>query len=412
ILRRDPDSGFNDEYFELADRLWLANDEEAIAQAQAELWRFLTDPYVRDFINMPESEVRNRRKESNWDVLVRAAEQEDVVRWLKRFVLRGLWQRAIQLADEVDADIEHLEGFAQTSWKHSLSLGERASWREYAQVLLGGKDETLQASAALEGVANDLVQLSRRGIAEKKEAGFAHHPAEIRLRRIIGVTYNNLGYAHVTIGQFRQAVAAYANALPYLRESRFEVQQAVTSNNLARALSESGLPLRAARICRDALELHERLGAESYMAYAHNTLALIFNDALTPEEAWLEAAIAAAYFRRLGNARGIGLSLLQLGEALRRLSTSDKTLPDTPVELQEAAEQVLQEALGIFTDEQNPFSKEIIRRIEAKIEIGCLFRDRSRSRKYSSDPARQDRRRREALRHLTEAVELARQEGY
>ncbi|MEK7326489.1 MAG: hypothetical protein AAB217_14660, partial [Chloroflexota bacterium] len=178
ILRRDPDSGFNDEYFELADRLWLANDEEAIAQAQAELWRFLTDPYVRDFINMPESEVRNRRKESNWDVLVRAAEQEDVVRWLKRFVLRGLWQRAIQLADEVDADIEHLEGFAQTSWKHSLSLGERASWREYAQVLLGGKDETLQAIAALEGVANDLVQLSRRGIAEKKEAGFAHHPAE------------------------------------------------------------------------------------------------------------------------------------------------------------------------------------------------------------------------------------------
>jgi hypothetical protein len=411
ILLRDPDRGFNDEYFELADRLWLANDEEAIAQTQAELWRFLNDRYVRYFITTPEREARRQRGESYWDVLARVAEQENVVRWLKLFALRGEWRRAIQLAEEVETAIESLTGYAQVSWKHTLSVGERAAWREYARTFLGGKEETLQAVSALEAVVANLVQLSRQGIAERQEAGFVRHPAEFRLRRIIGVTYNNLGYAYVTIGQYRRAITAYANALPYLREARFEAQLAVTSNNLARALSETGLNNRATRVCRDAIELHERQGAEASLAYAHNTLALIHNNGLRPEDAWIAAAIAAAYFRRLGNARGLGLSLLELGEALRRLSTFESTLPDTPGQLQEAAEQVLQEALGIFSDPQSPFSREVLRRIEAEIELGCLFRDRAR-KEYAPDASRRERRQLEAMRHLTTAVDLAQEQGY
>ncbi|MBN1995307.1 MAG: hypothetical protein JW953_21645 [Anaerolineae bacterium] len=407
-LRIDPDAGFNDTYYDIAEQMSRANDLEADVQIQIELWRFLTDPYTRAFINLPPRP--SMVNDTSWDTLERAAIQDDVTRWIKRFFLTKQYHRAIEFADQVEQIIPALPEPLQKTLAHTFSRGERICWQEFSRVYLG--ENIPDAIARLETTAKQLERLlSHKGIPEQEEFSLLEHPAEIRLRRVIGLNYNFLGYGHVTQGHYRQAGQYYATALRYLRDTGFWARQAITRNNLSRVLSEMGLINRAGRICRDALELREELGFENPIAFSHNTLAVIYNNGRQPENAWPEAARAVVYFRKLEDPRGLGLALTELCEALRRLTTSKvPKVVDTPEELLDTAATAIAEAVEIFEQ----YSPEVMRRIEALIEQGCLYRDYMYYLKthHPDQSSRITQYRNRAISLLKTALELSTERGF
>lgn len=422
-LLEQPLENFNDVYCALADRYWLADDEEPILTAQAEAWRIVNGHQALRFAHMglPRHPTNSEAQEA----LRRAALQENVIRWIKIFLIRRRFDRAIELANAVEQLTESMTGEEARAWRHTFSRAERICLREYARILKGAElDDALKTATAH---VNDLVELIESNtteivFTERDEKGFLGHPAWRRMRRSIATVYNIIGYGYATKGLFSRAVDTYGKALSYLRDpdfrssevndhtnrgTDFPALEGAVRNNLARALSEQGRIERGRRICVDGLELRRREGAIAPIALSINTLALIDNDSQRPDLAWIEAATAVAYSRRTGNDRGLGLALIQLGEALRRLanpSRSGISLSDPPERIYDQAEFALREALTIF--ESSSAAGEVPRRVEAWNELGCLFRDRLRR-----DGPTQDRRRyyREAERNLRSAYDKARE---
>jgi tetratricopeptide (TPR) repeat protein len=407
ILLIDPRVGLNDIRYSPREQWQLAQRETVDTLIQVEMRRAIFDKSLRYFIDLPAREVERARGETAWDVLERVLEQKDAAAWIARLFFRGEYKRAIALADALAAKAEEWG----PAWQHTFTRSEQRIWREAARIYLGEQVEV--AVQVLETITQDLSSLlSPEGIPERGENTFRApgqppHPAALSLEIALGTAYNFAGYGYVVQGQFRRAVERYAQALRHFRAAKALVSASMTQTNLARALSELGRARRAERVCRDALAIREQLGEPSHIATTHNTLALIFNDAGRPEEAWSEAVLALIEFRQLGQARGIGLALLQLGEALRRLAVTPSP-PDPPSALQEASEHALREALDIFT--RDPYANaERLRRIEAELEFGCLYRDR-----VKFTPAgmveRRETRANNALRHLQAAVDLAEQQ--
>jgi len=393
-LLLDPSVNFNLVYTDLADELWRANDEDRDAITQAEMWRVLHDPYVLRFVDLPTRPDIERRREIPLLVLQRATQQETVTRWLKRFVLRKDYARAIEFADAAERAIQALPEVTdgdvneKESWLHTLTWGERQTWREYARIFSGR--EIHAAIESLKKVARDLVTLAQHttnqvalpGKGRWGEKGFIGHPAEIRLRRVTSLVYNFMGWGCVGLRQFREAVRYYGRALYFARETGMKAHRASVLNNLSRAQSEMGRQ-RAVRLCFDGLSLRREVGADFPIALSHSTLAVIYNDQHRPEEAWREAAKAMAYARRVEDSRVLGLALMHLGEALRWLARQEAHLRRMPREapdaIYDAAQEVLEEAHALFSDPESPASREVLRLIEANIELGCLHRDRLRA---------------------------------
>ena len=410
LLRIDPDAAFNDQYADLAEQRWQAFSEEAYVQVRLELWRFLNDEAAQKFVQGQErpSQVEGT---TPLKTLKRAAVQASIADWIKLFWLRGKYKRAIEFADHVEEIIANLPHTDQVeeiianlpiadrvkeklanllhtdqveeiiakltelrdlriTLNHTFSREERRHWREFSQIYLG-KDIQQAINVLEERTVKKLVRLlTKTGIPEKNEKNFLTHPGKVRLQRLIGISFNTIGYGYATQGYYRKASKAYADSLRYLRGTGFKTQEAVVRNNLSRALSEMGLITRALRICEDGLSLKKEVGWEPQIAVSYSTLALIYNNALQPENAWVEAAKAVAYFRKLENERGLGLGLFHLAEALRRLAVSKKPKQDSLQDLFETARIAINEAVQIFSD--NP---ESYRYIECLIEYGALYRD-------------------------------------
>lgn len=413
-LLRDFVKNSNHVAFEQADQKHIANNPGGEARIQAELWQVLKDPaYALDAFGglQPWWSLRKRGEET-LVALERVALQEDITNWIKRFVLRKQYQRALAfyhkledtLRSEFPADSEKHE---ERSWHHTLSRSQRNLWRDYAR-LLSSKEtgKTLQGMEKAVGELEKLIQFPQNEYAfeDRKERGFHGHPAEEKIKRLVALYYNYIGYGYAQQGSFRKATRYYGKALSFMRETDFPHMVPTTANNLSRVLSDRGFN-RARRICLDALQLRKEQGAEVPIAYSYNTLALIDNDHNRPDLAWVEAAIAIAYFRLANDPRGLGLSLLQLGEALRRMAKATNELyhlrGDRPELLLEIAGQTLDEAVNIFVQ-----SEERIRRAEAWIERGCLERDYIL---WSPETRRRERHYSDALNYLDQATQLAQQ---
>ncbi len=222
---------------------------------------------------------------------------------------------------------------------------------------------------------------------------------------MIALYYNYSAYGYAGQGYSSKAREAYGKALRYMREVEFPHMEPTTRNNLARVLSDRG-HARGRRLCLDALELRKCQGAEVPIAYSYNTLALIDNDHMRPDLAWIEAAIAVAYFRKAEDPRGLGLALLQLSEALRRMakrkSEAYHLRGDPPEMVLEIAERVINEAVELFTE--GAASGELIRRLEAWIEKGCLERDLIL---FSETGEQKQHHYRDVLYYLEQAANLA-----
>ncbi len=409
-LLADPVTNLNVKAFELADQKWLALDPDFELLIQAELWQILENPTFAleefgTFRSWPALESRN---ESALSALRRVSQQEDVTYWLKRFALKEEYEKTIELYNRLEAKLQQdyppeSNEHSKRSWHHSLTRLQRTLWRDYARIFLGKDVESVLHNMEANGKRLEFLSHYKQDeLVEDGEYGFIGHPAETKIKRVTGLFYNYIGYGYAQLGRNRKAREYYNRAVQIFREIDSKELLSNAINNLSRVLSESGYH-RARRVCLDGLELRRRLGADVPLAYSYNTLALIDNDHYRPDLAWVEAAIAIAYFRRAEEKRGLGLALLQLGEALRRLARSSERFHlrgDDPERILETAVQVLDEAVTIFTDRQ-----EKVRLIEAWIERGCLERDRI---SLALDSERKRRHYNEALNYLNLAAKEAR----
>lgn len=406
-FRLDPDEGSNDAYLDLAEQWRHSDNLEYDVLSQVEVWRFIHyvpgEEYWRSFINF--------RVEA-WPILEQTILANDVSGWIKRFFFRREYKRGIEFANLVEVGLATLPEPPSNILDHPFYRSERTCWKELCQIYLS--QDIRDNITTLTRLATEMAQLLADGFTQASQFGLQPHTVENRLRRTTGYIYNVLGYSYNTIGYYREASQAYTDGLRYLRDTGFWTIQAVVQNNLSRALSELGIISRAIRICRDALDLREELGYENPIAVSHSTLALIYNNGLQPENAWIEAAMAAAYFRKLEDERGLGLALYHLGEALRRLATSTKEKPDSPEQLFETALEAISEAVRLFDK-----SPEIMRRIEVRIEQGCLFRDYMYYLKQHPDlehnerlVKRMERYREQAIHNLKRALTLAQELDY
>jgi len=391
-LLLNPDRELNEAYFDLADEFWRANDEDADMAAQELMWRILNDRFAMRFIRWGEPrEAVRRRGEDTLDTLRRAALQEMAARWIKRLALRRDYTAAQQFAERLEDFIRKMPpGHDRRSWEHTFAYGERACWKAYARILPGSAKDIRAAIQELNEVLKDMKQLANHRIGEialakKGEEGFIGHPAEVRLRRVISVGLANIAYGYAQLGEFEEAIRFHSQALDYIRETGAQAHRATILNNMARAMAELGRS-DALRIALDALNLRWQIGADDPIGLSHSTLALIYNRLDRPDRAWVEAAKAMILFQRVGDPRGRGLAAIQLGEALRRLglwARTGQTFPATAEELFEAAKRALGEAMEIFVvgelspqEREEGKVREPLRRLEAELERGRLFRDR------------------------------------
>jgi hypothetical protein len=407
-LRLVPDVALNDWYLDLSEQRGRPGDLAADIQGQIELLRFIRyDQQIdhwRKFIKLDQK---------IWDALEDTAEADEATRWIKRVWLRKQWKRGVELADALEQKIKNLPDKPRAVLEHPFFRSERAAWKAFCQAYLG--ENTAMVIFQLKKTIEQTVPLLADNFIYQNQFGLQPATANNRLRQIIGNSYNTLGYLYTTRGEYRLAANAYQAGLRYLRDTGFLTLEAVTRNNLSRVLSELGLITRASRICRDALEVREKLGFENPIASSYSTLALIYNNGMQPENAWVEAAKAAAYFRKLQDTRGLGLALHHLAEALRRLALSPLEKIDyTPEQLFDTAREAISEAVQLF--EQSP---EIMRRLEVYIEQGCLYRDhmrylRDKNKEEQSprDLQRAERYFNDALKNLNKAVALAEEHNF
>jgi len=424
-LWMDPERNFNVDYVDLGYDTHKATNQDQDFLSQTEMFVGMQDP-ARKFFPWTLRPDIEARKETPLQVLERVVEQEDVTRWLKRFVIWKEYMRAIEFANDVEQVIQALPQETQTEknrWRsvnHTLSKSERLVWRYHAQIYLG--QDVSEALTGLQAVISDLhllgektvdqVALNKNGFDERGFQGTAHrppHPAYPRLRRIISYSYNTLGYGLITLGQIQKAVDCYGRALFFLRGDRgANGHRATVLNNLARALSEQGW--HSAAVCEDGLQIRRQMGAEVPLAWSLNTLALIYDDLNQVDEAWLLAAKALAYFRRADEQRGMGLAMLQLARSLRhkaRRTRGGFVEQATADRLYTVAEGLLREAQHLPV-----LSREPLRLIEILIERGCLHRDRLRGN-AADLPSRSYRIHYEdSLINFNKAIALANEKGY
>jgi tetratricopeptide (TPR) repeat protein len=409
-LLRDPERNLNHEYLTLTpepDNQKAASQEEDFG-AQTEMWLALNDPWLMKFVPLThDRQPAKTRGESPRDVLTRVTEQENVTRWLKRFVTRGKFGRAVEfgrrfeeVAEGWPRGGESAEGRKQRnaweSWNHTLAREERSIWVQLA-VIRQGKE----VPGAIERMKQSVTKLTRLFATDvrtpafkfggRQENGFAaapnppdpsdpdyvnylEHPAYDRVRRLLSFAHNSLGYSFRTLGLMGEAAIHYRKALEYVRVDIDEMrpQRAKVLNNYSRVLSELGW--NSIGMCQDGRDIRLELAEEVPLAGSYNTLALIYDDMGRYQDAPLLSAKAIAYCRRANEQRQQGLALRQMAESLRHIAERTRTGQSAaypPDVLFKAAEELLREAREIFSG-----LEEAERLIEVSLELGSLYRDR------------------------------------
>jgi hypothetical protein len=427
-LLLDFTTAFNNDYLELVEERAGNFDEDRDTLFQADMRRLLNDPYTTCFLTFPTRTRIDERGEKPIQVLMRAADQDDVTRWLNRFtIIRRDYERTIQFADAVQRAVDALpaetdeEKNEKESWNHTLARSERLTLREYGRIM--SSQQVVEAVEKLRQVSDELSRLAQTPIGQLVfpergrwgEEGFRDHPAEGRLHLAASLAYNVMGYGYTGLRHYYQAAEAYGRALYFARRSKVEVRQAQVLTNAARVESERGRRGRSLRLCLDALNLRRAFGADSLIGQSYSTLALIYNDQNRPNEAWRAAAKAVVYARRVEDERTLSLALRHLGEALRRLANQSlrerhplgSILSESPEAIYEAALGAIEEVLRLVTDPNSPASRESLRRIETYVELGCLHRDRLQVVDKSESRGAWQEEKNSALNFLDKSAELA-----
>lgn len=174
-----------------------------------------------------------------------------------------------------------------------------------------------------------------------------------RLLTTVGLVYRSQNHMNHAIACFKEAIRACESAKPTEDEDRRSIALAIANaqNNLAFVYQRMGRTDEALAECQAALDIRKRFGNLEQLGYSYNVIGTIRVEQLRPEEAESCFKQARNCFEKANYESGIGLVLVAHGRLLRQWGEYREIsgeLPEKAREKYEAAEPMLNQAVGIF----------------------------------------------------------------
>ena len=329
---------------------------------------------------------------------------DSAARWVKRLMVRGENEQAVNVAEKVwdarpDPCPSDDPGF-------ELARADLAVYHAQALIYIG---KAQQAADLLQEVIAELEGGHR---PEQLAPQAAETYAGWRRNLVLGRAHNNLGYAYwMHLGHYRAALKKFRSALPYFRASELWEELANTNDNMGRVYALLHHPTRAETLVDEGLRLRRELGRDYRSGLSLSSRAIVHLEFEQPHRARRLSQEALGIFERLGAQRGIGLASITLGRSLRHLGglwmAGLYSHQDCDQFLSQGARH-LDGAVRIFKQVVD----EPVRLVEALNELGCIYRERSRlAQEMAPDRPLARTISLEAVRCLVRSIELAEELG-
>jgi tetratricopeptide (TPR) repeat protein len=390
-------------------------DEEAIKGYEIELDMQLRDELLR-FTRHPIYGPR-ATDQGLTDIVIN---QDSAIRWIKRYLARARYQQAATVAEAIlslapeplaslrlnlSSQVADVAADHRAEAQATFVPGDLFFWGHlltyYGEALVFlGKPE-LQSQQILNQASNLL-----HSAPPHRSSGRAWLQ-----ERVLGRTYDRLGYLSRTYGHLGMAEEHYCQALKHFERPGLpdviEDERATTLNNLAFVDALLGDTEAARNRAEQALELRRKLGQAYPIALSYNTRGLIC--ALQGEYllSRRDCEQALNIFEKLESARGIGLACNALGYLLRKQGEeweAGKCEPGSAAALFEQADKHLQRAIEIFTQQVT----EPVRLWETYNEKGSLYHSWGRLLTHRVDRIKAQEKFKLALRFQMLALQQAR----
>lgn len=343
-LRWQPIAAFQ-QYCLYAEEAIASNDENLWAMLRAELFSFLAERRPEVPVEVMEELRRNY------------VVPDSAVRWVAWLWSQDRYDEALATAEKLAANDELIRP-GGTLVKNYLD-----AWRGLLFTYAGNYGA---AEKLLTAVEQNLLRWSQSHQRTKYWAG------------TLAVAYNALGYLYSFLTRHYQAISAFAKAAQLWQTLKLTVGEANTLNNRAYELAKIGDFAAALPAAKAALRLREQLGPRTPVGLGLNTLGLIELAQFDLEGGLRDIRRATEIFRRLDSLRGLGLALIALAEAERRISISVVYLQQgRSSDILVRAVAHAQEAVAIFTNKV----QEPPRLVEALRELARAYRDWARLRR-------------------------------
>lgn len=338
-LQMDPWEGFW--------RVYLPWAEEAVRAGDSALDMRLRDALLHFLHDSREDAWVARR------LPAALLERDAAVRWCRRYLGQGEHQRAIEIAQRIEAS-QMLQGDPLYAAALTVVWAEAALYVSEEEPVEGKLQE---ARAALEAWTPE----------------GENDPRSWWRSRLLGRARNNLGYYYWALGQNKRAMAEYKRAIWHFREADIKDEMAATLTNLGFIYVQLGLAIEAEATLQDAISLRKS-GPPVPLAYSLNTLGLAYTYDDRPGQGARRCKEALKIFESLQHLRGQGLAHLALGLAYRVRGEEWKEGLCSPEEAEDffkTAQEHLERARTIFAGQV----QEPVRLWEAHNELGSLYCD-------------------------------------
>lgn len=389
-LRADPREGYQ----------WYARQAEFAIRAVEVGFDLRMHNEVIAFLKSPS--LVDERLLANTPGLIQDFDCDCAAGWVKRLMVRGENEEAVQVAERV------------------RQAGPALCPQDVPGFELARADlDVYHAQAAIYSAGTDKAVNLLTDVIDRHEAGY--RPEELAIKDpesfdgwrrnlILGRAHNNLGYAlWMHLGHYQASLKEFRAALPYFRASNLEEELANTNDNMGRVWALLRHPTRAASLVDEGLRLRRQLARDYRIGLSLNSRAIVHLEFGEPHRARQLSTNALSIFELLGTQRGIGLASITLGHALRDLG---QLWEDELYSFQECEEFLsdgakhLERAIVIFRDRVN----EPVRLARALNELGCLYRVRAILAEEMA-PGRPLARTifSEAIKYLERSIELAKE---
>lgn len=334
--------------------------------------------------------------------------QDSAARWIKRLISQNDYQTAVKRAETFLA----LTDLMETSSLPDITKASREKLKAYmtsAPTIIQASLFTYYGEALTyltEKTEKDIQAILHKAVSLLENLSLRQSdPASWFRGRLLGRTYDRLGYLARSNGHYQKAAEYYRKALPFYKEAEITDEFAFTQNNLAFVLALLGDMSGAKDAIEDALAKRLELGQRYPIALSYNTRGLIRAlDNPGRMDGQRDCELAWSIFREINAPRGIGLACNALGFILRKRGggwASNQCAPEQALQWYVEAEKYFEQAKEIFKD------GEPLRLWEALNELGCLNRDWARLLKSLHDEEGARKRFAQALDYQEQALKLA-----
>ena len=286
--------------------------------------------------------------------------------WVRRLSLRGLHERAIDIADSAD----WVKGiYAENPKLYSLAYADFQLWTGQALMYSGN------AQKAVELYQNNIKVLEDYKLDDVKQN--KEKLSELALQRIThvkGRTLNNLGYTYwMYFGKYKPALNELAQALEYFQAANLAEEEANTKDNMGRIRALLWHEPAARLLIEDGLRMREEKKMVYRTALSRISLANMQHRFRYFPLAVESAKKAMETFESLEGQRGIGLAHLTFAMIYRSMAESWQEQGinnETAIKHVQGAIDELNLAARIFKE----IVQEKIRYVYALNEMGSCYR--------------------------------------